>query len=228
MLFKSYQCATKSYARHFFTNVRRNLFKDHVDSSEEARKRRLTTVNYVTATGALAIGLAYAAVPLYRIFCQSTSYGGTLTQDDADLENMKPIKERLLKIRFNADTASAMAWNFKPQQRELRVVPGETALAFYTATNPTDRTVTGVSTYNVVPFEVGQYFNKIQCFCFEEQQLNANEQVDMPVFFYIDPEFAEDPKMEFIDEITLSYTFFEAKEGLNLPMPSYMKRAELA
>lgn len=97
-------------------------------------------------------------------------------------------------------------------------------MAFYTARNPTDTPVTGISTYNVIPFEAGQYFNKIQCFCFEEQLLNPHEQVDMPVFFYIDPEFTEDPKMEFIDTVTLSYTFFEAKEGLNLPVPSFVRQ----
>jgi len=106
----------------------------------------------------------------------------------------------------------------------FQVSPGETALAFYTACNPTDAPVTGISTYNVIPFEAGQYFNKIQCFCFEEQLLNPHEQVDMPVFFYIDPEFAEDPKMETVDTLTLSYTFFEAKPGLKLPVPSFMKQ----
>lgn len=100
---------------------------------------------------------------------------------------------------------------------------GETALAFYTARNPTNKPVIGISTYNVIPFEAGAYFNKIQCFCFEEQQLNPNEEVDMPVFFYIDPEICEDPKLEFLEDIILSYTFFEAKEGLNLTMPSYAK-----
>uniref|UniRef100_A0A8C3LXJ8 Cytochrome c oxidase assembly protein COX11, mitochondrial n=1 Tax=Chrysolophus pictus TaxID=9089 RepID=A0A8C3LXJ8_CHRPC len=103
----------------------------------------------------------------------------------------------------------------------LQVVPGETALAFYKAKNPTDKPIIGISTYNVVPFEAGQYFNKIQCFCFEEQWLNPQEEVDMPVFFYIDPEFAEDPKMAKVDSITLSYTFFEAKEGQHLPLPGY-------
>ncbi|XP_046660305.1 cytochrome c oxidase assembly protein COX11, mitochondrial isoform X3 [Homalodisca vitripennis] len=116
-----------------------------------------------------------------------------------------------------------MRWNFKPQQHEIKVMPGETALAFYTARNPSDKPVIGISTYNVVPFDAGQYFNKIQCFCFEEQLLNPHEEVDMPVFFYIDSEFAEDPKMEFVNEITLSYTFFEAKPGLQLSMPSFAK-----
>ncbi|CAI8018906.1 Cytochrome c oxidase assembly protein COX11, mitochondrial [Geodia barretti] len=127
----------------------------------------------------------------------------------------------LAMIRFNADTSAGMRWQFKPQQKDITIVPGETALAFYSAKNPTDRPVTGISTYNVVPFEAGQYFNKIQCFCFEEQILNPNEQVDMPVFFYIDPEFSEDPAMARVTTITLSYTFFEAKEGesIYLPLP---------
>ena len=108
---------------------------------------------------------------------------------------MTPIEEREIRVKFNSDLSANMRWDFRPQQREVYVVPGETALAFFTATNPTDEPIIGVSTYNVIPFEAAQYFNKIQCFCFEEQRLNPHEQVDMPVFFYIDPEFAEDPNM---------------------------------
>ncbi|GJQ78941.1 hypothetical protein Trydic_g108 [Trypoxylus dichotomus] len=183
-----------------------------------------STLYYLAAAGVLAVGLSYAAVPLYRMFCQAYSYGGTTSvgHDISKVETMTAVKHPI-KIRFNADISSSMRWNFKPQQTEITVLPGETALAFYTAMNPTDNPVVGISTYNVIPFEAGQYFNKIQCFCFEEQQLNPKEQVDMPVFFYIDPEFTEDPKMEFVKEITLSYTFFEAKEGLNLPMPVFKK-----
>lgn len=92
---------------------------------------------------------------------------------------MEKIKDRVLKIRFNADIGASMRWNFRPQQYEIRIVPGETALAFYTAKNPTDLPVTGISTYNVIPFEAGAYFNKIQCFCFEEQQLNPHEEVGL-------------------------------------------------
>ncbi|KAG6462937.1 hypothetical protein O3G_MSEX013547 [Manduca sexta] len=192
----------------------------------DQRGKIRSTLNYMIALGVMTVGLSYAAVPLYRIFCQAYSYGGTTgtAEPDEVVSNMKAVKHRPLKIRFNADTASSMQWNFRPQQHDIMVVPGETALAFYTARNPTDKPVTGISTYNVIPFEAGQYFNKIQCFCFEEQQLNPHEQVDMPVFFYIDPEFVEDPKMEFVDEIVLSYTFFEAKEGLKLPVPSYVKQ----
>ncbi|CAF4864506.1 cytochrome c oxidase assembly protein COX11, mitochondrial [Pieris napi] len=189
------------------------------------QKKIRSTLNYVIALGVMTVGLSYAAVPLYRIFCQAYSYGGSLGQADAtdEVSNMKAVKDRPIKIRFNADVASSMQWNFRPQQTDITVVPGETALAFYTAKNPTDKQVVGISTYNVVPFEAGQYFNKIQCFCFEEQMLNPREMVNMPVFFYIDPEFSEDPKMEYIDEIVLSYTFFEAKEGFQLPVPSYAK-----
>ncbi|XP_023934590.1 cytochrome c oxidase assembly protein COX11, mitochondrial [Bicyclus anynana] len=195
-----------------------------VRATHEQKKTR-STMNYMIALGVMTVGLSYAAVPLYRIFCQAYSYGGTVGHSDADesVSKMQAVKDRPLKIRFNADVASSMQWNFKPQQGDITVVPGETALAFYTARNPTDKPVVGISTYNVIPFEAGQYFNKIQCFCFEEQQLNPHEKVDMPVFFYIDPEFMEDPRMEYVDEIVLSYTFFEAKEGFKLPVPSYAK-----
>ncbi|CAG9086992.1 Cytochrome c oxidase assembly protein cox11-mitochondrial [Plutella xylostella] len=192
----------------------------------DQRKKIRSTLNYVIALGVMTVGLSYAAVPLYRIFCQAYSYGGTVGQAELDdrVGTMSVVKHRPIKIRFNADVASSMQWNFKPQQLDITVLPGETALAFYTARNPTDRPVTGISTYNVIPFEAGQYFNKIQCFCFEEQQLNPHEKVDMPVFFYIDPEFTADPRMEHVDEIVLSYTFFEAKEGLRLPMPAYARQ----
>lgn len=110
---------------------------------------------------------------------QSTSYGGTVntTHDSNRVETMTKVKDKVLKIRFNADIGASMRWNFKPQQYEIKVVPGETALAFYRACNPSDNPVIGISTYNVIPFEAGQYFNKIQCFCFEAQQLNPHEEV---------------------------------------------------
>ena len=109
-------------------------------------------------------------------------------------------------VRFNADTSDAMAWKFHPQCREMYVVPGETALTFYTAENTTREAAVGVSTYNVTPFKAGVYFHKIQCFCFEEQVLGPEEKVDMPVFFFIDPAFLEDPHMESVNQIILSYT----------------------
>ncbi|KAJ8925246.1 hypothetical protein NQ315_001433 [Exocentrus adspersus] len=200
--------------------------KEQNSASDDTTRRKgiKSTLYYVTAAAVATAGLSYAAVPLYRMFCQAYSYGGTTTtgHDASKVESMTAVKHKPIKIKFNADTAASMTWNFKPQQTEITVYPGETALAFYTAKNPTDKPVVGISTYNVVPFEAGQYFNKIQCFCFEEQMLNPHEQVDMPVFFYIDPEITEDPFMEYVNEITLSYTFFEAKEGLKLLVPAYI------
>lgn len=139
-----------------------------------------STLYYFTGLGVLTVGLSYAAVPLYRLFCASYSYGGTTGTDGHDsekVENMQRVADRIIKIKFNADIGASMRWNFKPQQYEIKVAPGETALAFYKAKNPTDQPVIGVSTYNVIPFEAGAYFNKIQCFCFEEQQLNPHEEV---------------------------------------------------
>jgi cytochrome c oxidase assembly protein subunit 11 len=107
--------------------------------------------------------------------------------------------------------SDVLPWKFVPQQREVRVLPGETALAFYTATNKSDEDIIGVATYSVTPGQVAPYFSKIQCFCFEEQRLNAGETVDMPVFFYIDPDFVNDINMKNIETVTLSYTFFKAR-----------------
>lgn len=104
-----------------------------------------------------------------------------------------------------------LRWKFTPQQREVRVLPGETALAFFTATNSGDEDIVGVATYSVTPSQVAPYFSKIQCFCFEEQKLEKGETVDMPVFFFIDPEFINDPQMKGIETVTLSYTFFKAR-----------------
>ncbi|KAK2536914.1 cytochrome c oxidase assembly protein COX11, mitochondrial [Columba livia] len=190
---------------------------------EEWRRRNRSALAYIAAAAVGMVGMSYAAVPLYRLYCQTTGLGGTTGtgHSSEQIERMKPVRERVIRVTFNADVHSSLQWNFRPQQSEIYVVPGETALAFYKAKNPTDKAIIGISTYNVIPFEAGQYFNKIQCFCFEEQRLNPQEEVDMPVFFYIDPEFVEDPKMANVDLITLSYTFFEAKEGQKLPLPGY-------
>ncbi len=185
------------------------------------KERSQTTLFYLLSLAVATAGASYAAVPLYRVFCQSTGFGGTVQEghDAEKVSTMEEVPDRVVEVRFTADTAATMQWNFRPQQPVVRVHPGETALAFYTAKNPTDKPIDGISTYNVIPFEAGQYFNKIQCFCFEEQRLNPHEEVDMPVFFYLDPEYAKDPFLEGVDTITLSYTFFESRPGLKLPMP---------
>lgn len=165
------------------------------------------------------VALSYGSVPLYKTICQQTGWGGqpiksaahTSSDPDADIASkLTPItSSRRLRITFAGSTSDILPWKFTPQQREVRVLPGETALAFYTATNQSkDEDIIGVATYSVTPAQVAPYFSKIQCFCFEEQRLNKGETVDMPVFFYIDPEFLRDPNMKGIDTITLNYTFF--------------------
>lgn len=182
---------------------------------------------YVLSVLILSVGLAYAGVPFFKMFCRQFGLGGnpeiSKGHDRSKVSTMSKVEDREITVRFNADTHAAMKWNFKPQQSKIKVKPGETALAFYTAENPTDKPIVGISTYTVTPYIAAPYFNKIQCFCFEEQILNPHEQVDMPVFFYIDPEYDEDPQLEFEDSITLSYTFFEAKEGMSLPLPGFIQ-----
>ncbi|VVA89723.1 unnamed protein product [Arabis nemorensis] len=173
---------------------------------------------YLTAVVFGMVGLTYAAVPLYRTFCQATGYGGTIQRKETVEEKIArhsesgTVTEREIVVQFNADVADGMQWKFTPTQREVRVKPGESALAFYTAENKSSSPITGVSTYNVTPMKAGVYFNKIQCFCFEEQRLLPGEQIDMPVFFYIDPEFETDPRMDGINNLILSYTFFKVSE----------------
>ena len=183
----------------------------HIYIDTQDRSERNKVLALYALAGAIAItGLSYAAVPLYKAFCQATGYGGTTQRaTEEKFKNMKPVEGgRSITVLFNADTGASMPWIFKPQQRSVKVVPGETALAFYTAYNPTDKPITGVSTYNITPMRAGLYFNKVQCFCFEEQRLRAGEEIDMPIFFYIDPEFLNDPAMNNIKSLTLSYTFF--------------------
>ncbi|CAB3409990.1 unnamed protein product [Caenorhabditis bovis] len=192
-----------------------------LNSGNNKRADEKNYTYYVLSLIVVAIGCTFAAIPAYRIFCEQTSFGG-LTQVAKDFEKiakMKKVEDRLIRVQFNSDVPSSMQWEFKPQQHEIYVHPGETALAFYTAKNPTDKPIVGISSYNLTPFQAAYYFNKIQCFCFEEQILNPGEQVDLPVFFFIDPDYVNDPALEYLDSILLSYTFFEAKSGLKLPDP---------
>ncbi|KAG8391533.1 hypothetical protein BUALT_Bualt01G0197600 [Buddleja alternifolia] len=173
---------------------------------------------YLTGLVFAMVGCSYAAVPLYRRFCQATGYGGTVQRREsvedkiARHEKDGTVTSREIVVQFNADVADGMPWKFVPTQREVRVKPGESALAFYTAENRSSTPITGVSTYNVTPMKAAVYFNKIQCFCFEEQRLLPGEQIDMPVFFYIDPEFETDSRMDGINNLILSYTFFKVSE----------------
>ena len=248
---------------------------------------------YAAAAVVGALGATYAAVPLYKIFCQTTGFGGTTqrvtlsdwagakeareaggggggggggsrrgkvsqalwdrliemsnvpaemlpsarlglaggggggggggaashgrgaktwTDEEAaeKLASLRPRKDgKLITVRFDSTVGDVLPWSFVPAQLDVKVVPGETALSFFTATNHSDKAITGVATYNVHPPKVGLYFNKIQCFCFEEQRLLPGETVDMPVFFFIDPDIMDDPQLKHVNNVTLSYTFFQ-------------------
>ena len=163
-------------------------------------------------TGVVAgmLGMTYASVPLYRLFCQVTGYGGT-TQVAA--EAPREVLDRTVTVRFNADVATGLPWKFEPVQRDMTVKVGETGLAFYRAQNLTDRPIVGMATFNVTPDKAGQYFNKIHCFCFDQQRLEPGQSVDMPVTFFVDPSMAKDRGMNDVYYITLSYTFFPVEDG---------------
>jgi cytochrome c oxidase assembly protein subunit 11 len=138
---------------------------------------------YLASVVVGAVGMSYAAVPLYKAFCQATGYGGTTqVAKQEKLATLVPVAgAREITITFNAEVSDALPWTFVPQSKTIKVVPGETALAFYTATNKSKDALIGVSTYNVLPMKAGVHFNKIQCFCFDEQRLQPEEEVDMPV-----------------------------------------------
>jgi cytochrome c oxidase assembly protein subunit 11 len=156
------------------------------------------------------VGLTAAAVPLYRLFCQVTGYGGTTQRAEAAPERQL---DQTIEVRFNADVAHDLPWRFTPVEHAVEVRLGEQHLAFYRAHNAGDRPITGTATFNVTPFKAGAYFGKIACFCFEEQTLQAGETVDMPVSFYVDPAILEDPDTRDVRAITLSYTFFAREDG---------------
>ncbi|MBP2291959.1 cytochrome c oxidase assembly protein [Azospirillum rugosum] len=155
------------------------------------------------------VGLAFASAPLYSLFCRVTGFGGTTQRAEAAATR---IVDRTITIRFNADVNNALPWNFQPELREVKVKLGETGLANYRAENRSAKPTVGTAVYNVTPDKAGIYFNKIQCFCFNEQVLEPGQQVDMPVAFFVDPALADDPNMEDVGTITLSYTFFRAND----------------
>jgi len=192
-----------------------------VDGREKTGVTNADFAKYLTALVVAVVGATYASVPLYRMFCQATGFGGTtrratleekLASEEWSERERERASAREITITFNADVAEGMPWRFTPTQKSIKVRPGESALAFYTARNLSRSPVTGVATYNVQPNKCGTYFNKVQCFCFEEQRLRGREEVDMPVLFYIDPEFASDPNMRDVTNLVLSYTFFKSDD----------------
>ncbi|MEQ9346611.1 MAG: cytochrome c oxidase assembly protein [Thalassospira sp.] len=179
-----------------------------IDKMKAQNKRVL--LSCVVVVGGM-VGLAYASVPLYKLFCQVTGFGGT---PQIVTEAPTEVSEKTIKIRFNADVNSDLNWQFKPAQREITVRLGEDNLAHYVAENMSVRPVTGQAVYNVTPLKAGQYFSKIACFCFDEQTLQPGQRVDMPVSFYVDPAIAEDMNTNDVKTITLSYTFFKSEASV--------------
>ena len=172
-------------------------------------KRAVATAASLVGLVVGMVTLSYASVPLYDLFCRVTGYGGT-TQVAA---GMPPaLGNRELTVRFNADVNRDLPWEFEPVDGRVVVRVGEPTLAFYRVTNLSDKTITGTATYNVTPLRVGNYFSKIDCFCFEQQKLAPGESVDLPVSFFVEKSIESDPDMEGINTVTLSYTFFESKK----------------
>ncbi len=163
----------------------------------------------LAALVAVMVGLSFAAVPLYRIFCAKTGWAGT---PQRAAEAPKTIATETVTVRFDANTAPGLPWTFEPAQPELTVHIGENKLAFFRAANRSKDTVTGSAVFNVSPDLMGQYFTKIQCFCFTEQTLKPGEAVEMPVSFFIDPAILKDRDAKTVRDMTLSYTFHKVKK----------------
>ena len=241
--------AYEFYRKKGYTNNSRRS-----TASQQERNQALAWYGAAVVVG--AVGATYASVPLYKIFCQATGFGGTtqrVTLQDwaaqqeereqtgmgrilqnflkslpaapsgsgtrvhtwtdeeaaARLASLRPVENAtLMTVRFDATVGDVLPWSFVPTQLDVKVVPGETALSFFTVTNHSDKPLTGVATYNVYPPKAGLYFQKIQCFCFEEQLLLPGETVDMPVFFFVDPDIVNDSQLNHVTDLTLSYTFF--------------------
>jgi cytochrome c oxidase assembly protein subunit 11 len=184
------------------------------DKSPARQGRHGIVALSLVAFVAFMVGLSFAAVPLYRMFCQVTGYGGTPQRAEAAPGE---VLDRTVRVRFDANVAKGFPWRFTPAQQTMDVKIGETALAFYKAANPTDAPVSGTAIFNVVPEQAGRYFTKIECFCFQQQTLAAGQNVDMPVTFFVDPKIVDDLDTKSISEITLSYTFFPSRDAAGTP-----------
>lgn len=183
---------------------------------DQRQKNMRKTAAALTVVVFSMAGLAFASVPLYNLFCKITGYGGTPQIDRSasgtDLAaNAGIVSDRVYTVRFDANTNNGLSWKFKPVQNKLTLKIGEEKLAFYEATNYGDKTITGTATYNVTPYKIATYFNKVDCFCFTEQTLRPGETVSMPVSFYIDKAILDDKNVQEVGTITLSYTFFPSQ-----------------
>src|ERR671925_1463002 len=173
------------------------------------QRRNLNLLMILVGVVAGMTGLAYGAVPFYRIFCQLTGFDGTPQRAAAAPTE---ISDRVVTVTFNADVAAGLHWKFQPVQRSLDLRVGENKLAYYVAENLESKPVTGRATFNVSPEVFGPYFSKIECFCFTEQTLQPGQRIEMPVSFFIDPAMLDDPQLKKLNDVTLSYTFFRAAD----------------
>lgn len=178
------------------------------DPAELARRNRRTGIGVGVFVAGM-VGVAFAAVPLYDLFCRVTGYNGTVQTGGGAAPG---AGEQVLTIRFNAVTHPTLPWRFAPAQAAMQLRVGEEGVAFYQARNLGAAPVTGVATYNVTPEVVGKYFQKTACFCFEQQTLEPGQQVDMPLAFWVDPRIAQDPNTSGIRTITVNYSFFRSLE----------------
>lgn len=180
--------------------------------------RNSRTALYALLGALFMLGMGYAAVPLYDLFCRVTGFGGTTqraSESDADIAAQAALSAgaKTISVRFDASTARDVPWRFEPVQSTDTVQIGQRDMAFYTARNNSDVPITGTATFNVEPEQTGKYFNKIQCFCFTEQTLQPGQEVRMPVLYYIDPAILQDENAKDVEQITLSYTFHKAKDS---------------
>lgn len=182
-----------------------------VPSDVSRRNRRSALLALSFALGMLALG--YAAVPLYRIFCEATGFGGTTMKvSEAQAATISATGKTVI-VRFDSNVSTALPWRFKPENTTEKVTIGARDMATFVAENLSSKPVTGTATFNVTPTQAGRYFAKVQCFCFTEQTLKPGEKVRMPVIYYVDPAILTDPDTRDIEEITLSYTFYPLDQG---------------
>jgi cytochrome c oxidase assembly protein subunit 11 len=177
-------------------------------ANRQSGRNRGTALVCVTVVAGM-VAMSFAAVPLYRLFCQVTGFGGTTQRADTVAG---PVLDRMMTVRFDANVSAELPWEFKPVDRQVELKIGEQGQAAYRATNLSDRPTTGTAAFNVSPPLAGAYFVKIQCFCFTEQTLAPGESVDMPVIFYVDPDIVEDRDVTNLGTITLSYTFYPLEQ----------------
>lgn len=180
----------------------------NTDSRVQAGRQHRRVALLLAFLAAGMLGMAFAAVPIYRLVCQLTGFGGTTQRADAA---PRTASDRAVTVRFDANVANGLGWSFWPEVTSIEVRLGENQLAFFKASNPARTAVSGIATFNVTPEIAGAYFNKIQCFCFEQQTLDPGETVEMPVSFFVDPAILDEPGGRDIKEITLSYTFYPSE-----------------